>query len=113
MEDTNSFEDKNVNINKVNTGVKGLNDILNGGYLKNKPTLLKGSPGTGKTIFTLFFTYEQLKSNNSVIYVTCEESPEQIISHMDGFNIEIKKFLQEGKLLILDFTPILIDEVNR
>nr|WP_230963899.1 circadian clock protein KaiC [Legionella pneumophila] len=111
MEDTNSFEDKNVNINKVNTGVKGLNDILNGGYLKNKPTLLKGSPGTGKTIFTLFFTYEQLKSNNSVIYVTCEESPEQIISHMDGFNIEIKKFLQEGKLLILDFTPILIDEV--
>lgn len=111
MEDTNSFEDKNVNINKVNTGIKGLNDILNGGYLKNKPTLLKGSPGTGKTIFTLFFTYEQLKSNNSVIYVTCEESPEQIISHMDGFNIESKKFLQEGKLLILDFTPILIDEV--
>lgn len=111
MEDTNSFEDKNVNINKVNTGIKGLNDILNGGYLKNKPTLLKGSAGTGKTIFTLFFTYEQLKSNNSVIYVTCEESPEQIISHMDGFNIESKKFLQEGKLLILDFTPILIDEV--
>ncbi|WP_106225131.1 circadian clock protein KaiC [Legionella pneumophila] len=100
-----------MNINKVNTGIKGLNDILNGGYLKNKPTLLKGSPGTGKTIFTLFFTYEQLKSNNSVIYVTCEESPEQIISHMDGFNIESKKFLQEGKLLILDFTPILIDEV--
>ncbi|HDV6631587.1 TPA: circadian clock protein KaiC [Legionella pneumophila] len=100
-----------MNTNKTNTGVKGLDAILNGGYLKNKPTLLKGSPGTGKTIFTLFFADEQLKSNNSVIYVTCDESPEQMISHMDGFNIESKKFLQEGKFLILDFTPVLTDEV--
>lgn len=30
---------------------------------------------------------------------------------MDGFNLESSKFLQEGKLLILDFTPILTDEV--
>ncbi|HFF3355964.1 ATPase domain-containing protein [Legionella pneumophila] len=44
-----------MNTNKAKTGIKGLDDILNGGYLKNKPTLLKGSPGTGKTIFTLFF----------------------------------------------------------
>ncbi|HAU0206987.1 TPA: circadian clock protein KaiC [Legionella pneumophila] len=102
---------RNVNTNKAKTGIKGLDDILNGGYLKNKPTLLKGSPGTGKTIFTLFFTHEQLKSNNSVIYVTCDESPEQILAHMDGFNLESSKFLQEGKLLILDFTPILTDEV--
>ncbi|HCR5127045.1 TPA: circadian clock protein KaiC [Legionella pneumophila] len=102
---------RNVNTNKTKTGIKGLDDILNGGYLKNKPTLLKGSPGTGKTIFTLFFTHEQLKSNNSVIYVTCDEPPEQIIAHMDGFNLESSKFLQEGKLLILDFTPILTDEV--
>ncbi|WBV70166.1 hypothetical protein PGH46_14055 [Legionella pneumophila] len=45
------------------------------------------------------------------MYVTCDESPEQIIAHMDGFNLESSKFLQEGKLLILDFTPILTDEV--
>ncbi|HAT8860261.1 TPA: circadian clock protein KaiC [Legionella pneumophila subsp. pneumophila] len=102
---------QNVNINKTKTGIKGLDDVLNGGYLKNKPTLLKGSPGTGKTIFTLFFTYQQLKSKRKVIYVTCDESPEQIISHMDRFSLESKKFLQEGKLLILDFTPILTEEV--
>ncbi|HAT9398982.1 circadian clock protein KaiC [Legionella pneumophila] len=100
-----------MNTNKTKTGIKGLDDILNGGYLKNKPTLLKGGPGTGKTIYTLFFAHEQLKSNNSVIYVTCDEHPEQIIAHMAGFNLESSKFLQEGKLLILDFTPILTDEV--
>ncbi|HDV5710432.1 TPA: circadian clock protein KaiC [Legionella pneumophila] len=100
-----------MNTYKTKSGVKGLDDVLNGGYLKNKPTLLKGGPGTGKTIFTLFFTYEQLKSNSSVIYITCDESPEEIIAHMDGFNLESSKFLQEGKLLILDFTPVLTDEV--
>ncbi|HFL3896888.1 TPA: circadian clock protein KaiC [Legionella pneumophila] len=111
FKDMHPLRGRNVNTNKTKTGIKGLDDILNGGYLKNKPTLLKGSPGTGKTIFTLFFTHEQLKSNNSVIYVTCDEPPEQIIAHMDGFNLESSKFLQEGKLLILDFTPILTDEV--
>ncbi|CZH99245.1 TPA: circadian clock protein KaiC [Legionella pneumophila] len=100
-----------MNIYKTKTGIKGLDDILNGGYLKNKPTLLKGGPGTGKTIYTLFFAHEQLKSNNSVIYITCDEQPEQIIAHMAGFNLESSKFLQEGKLLILDFTPVLTDEV--
>ncbi|CZH76146.1 TPA: circadian clock protein KaiC [Legionella pneumophila subsp. pneumophila] len=100
-----------MNIYKTKTGVKGLDDVLNGGYLKNEPTLLKGGPGTGKTIFTLFFTHEQLKSNNNVIYITCDESPEKIIAHMDGFNLEGGKFLQEGKFLILDFTPVLSDEV--
>ncbi|MFO9159661.1 ATPase domain-containing protein [Legionella pneumophila serogroup 1] len=44
-----------MNIYKTKTGVKGLDDVLNGGYIKNEPTLLKGGPGTGKTIFTLFF----------------------------------------------------------
>ncbi|HGK7611945.1 TPA: circadian clock protein KaiC [Legionella pneumophila] len=100
-----------MNIYKTKTGVKGLDDVLNGGYIKNEPTLLKGGPGTGKTIFTLFFTHEQLKSNNNVIYITCDESPEKIIAHMDGFNLEGGKFLQEGKFLILDFTPVLSDEV--
>lgn len=51
---------QNVNINKTKTGIKGLDDVLNGGYLKNKPTLLKGSPGTGKTIFTLFLPTNNL-----------------------------------------------------
>jgi len=54
-----------VNINKTKTGIKGLDDILNGGYLKNKPTLLKGSPGTGKTIFTFFLRMNNLSQTTA------------------------------------------------
>lgn len=56
---------RNVNTNKAKTGIKGLDDILNGGYLKNKPTLLKGSPGTGKTIFTLFLRMNNLSQTTA------------------------------------------------
>jgi len=96
---------------KVSTGIRGLDDILNGGYLKGKPTLLKGGPGTGKTIYTLFFAHAQVQANESVIYLTCDEKPEQIISHMDNFGLEGSKLQKQGKICILDFTPEFSDQI--
>lgn len=98
-------------IKKTSTGIAGLDEILNGGYLKGKPTIIKGSPGTGKTLFTLFFASSQIQKGNNVIYVTCDESPRQIISHMDNFGLDGSKLEAEGKLLILDLTPEFDQEI--
>ncbi|HHI3993892.1 TPA: ATPase domain-containing protein [Legionella pneumophila] len=54
-----------MNIYKTKTGVKGLDDVLNGGYIKNEPTLLKGGPGTGKTIFTFFLHMNNLSQTTT------------------------------------------------
>ncbi|TFH01728.1 MAG: hypothetical protein E4H14_18330 [Candidatus Thorarchaeota archaeon] len=35
---------------RVNSGVKGLNDLLAGGYVEGRSTLLAGGLGTGKSI---------------------------------------------------------------
>lgn len=98
-------------VKKVSTGVDGLDSILNGGYLKSKPTLLKGGPGSGKTVFTLLFAHAQIEAGEQVIFITCDEKPEQIISHMDGFGLKGSKHTAEGKLLFLDFTQEFSDEV--
>lgn len=37
---------------KIPTGILGLDKILEGGYPKERPTLLKGGPGSGKTFYT-------------------------------------------------------------
>lgn len=100
-----------VGIDKISTGISGFDKILRGGYLKGKPTLLKGSPGAGKTIFTLFFAYAQIQAKRNVVFVTCDEPPQQIISHMDEFGLEGSRLQAEDKLLILDFTPEFNDEI--
>jgi len=37
-----------MNVEKLSTGINGLDKVLNGGYLKNSPTLIKGGFGTKK-----------------------------------------------------------------
>ncbi|QBR84775.1 circadian clock protein KaiC [Legionella israelensis] len=99
-------------IEKTTTGISGLDNILYGGYLKSKPTLIKGAAGTGKTLFTLFFAAAQIKEKGAVVYASCDEPPEQIIAYMDRFGLEGSKLQETGKLLILDFTPSLEDEIS-
>jgi circadian clock protein KaiC len=96
---------------KVSSGIIGVDNVLKGGYLQQRLTLLKGGPGTGKTIFSLFFAHAEIKAGSPVVYVSFEESPEQLINHMEQFGLEGKRWVKEGKLKILDFTMQPDDEV--
>ncbi|MET0072578.1 MAG: ATPase domain-containing protein, partial [Candidatus Thiodiazotropha sp.] len=62
---------------RKSSGLKGLDTILNGGYPTASPTLLKGGPGTGKTVFSLGFAHAQLQQGGSAVIATCDESPER------------------------------------
>jgi RecA/RadA recombinase len=45
----------NETLDRVSTGVPGMDDILGGGYLPDSATLVRGPPGSGKSIFTLHY----------------------------------------------------------
>ena len=100
------------NIAKIATGIKGLDSVLGGGYPAGSPILLRGSPGTGKTVFGLWFIYEQLKQGLSTILIACEEPPEKLLNYMDAFGMKGSEYHQSGKLTILDFRPNLRDQVD-
>ncbi|MCG7932879.1 MAG: circadian clock protein KaiC [Candidatus Thiodiazotropha lotti] len=96
---------------KISSGLKGLDTILNGGYPAACPTLLKGGPGTGKTVFSLGFAHAQLQQGGSAVIATCDESPERLVGYMDKFGMQGSAHLASGKLLILDFRPNLDETV--
>jgi circadian clock protein KaiC len=43
---------------RASTGIPGLDDVLNGGWARDRLHLLEGSPGTGKTTIALQFLME-------------------------------------------------------
>ena len=43
---------------RVSTGVLGLDEMLRGGFLRNRVILVRGGPGSGKTTFCLQFIIE-------------------------------------------------------
>ena len=44
-------------MNRVKTGIKGLDEMLAGGFLTESANLVEGAPGTGKTTLGMQFIY--------------------------------------------------------
>lgn len=90
---------------RLNTGIAELNRVLGGGIVKGSLTLISGAPGIGKSTLLLQSANNISKKYGKVLYVSGEESEEQIkirgdrlgsmspelyiISETDVSNIEI------------------------
>ncbi|MFH1448156.1 MAG: ATPase domain-containing protein [Candidatus Micrarchaeota archaeon] len=88
-------------MDRVKTGIEGLDELIEGGFPKNTSVLLSGSIGTGKTIFGLQFLVEGAKLGERGIYITFEETRELILDQASRFGWDIEKFEKEHKLRII------------
>ena len=91
-------------IAKVKSGVEGFDQLLDGGFPIGRSYLVSGEPGTGKTIFSLQFLLEGLKSGENCVYVSIDEKPENIILDAESLGWDLKPFLDRGRLHFLDVT---------
>lgn len=71
---------------RYNTGIAELNRVLGGGLVKGSLTLISGDPGIGKSTL-LLQTCAMISEKGSVLYVSGEESEEQIKMRADRLNI--------------------------
>jgi circadian clock protein KaiC len=63
---------------KAATGVAGLDDILCGGFPRNRIYLIQGDPGVGKTTLALQFLLEGVHRGESCLYITLSETEEEV-----------------------------------
>ena len=101
-----SFEEEIPKIEKrgkrIESGIPGLDEILNGGIPARNVVLLSGGPGTGKSIFAQQFLYHGLTKNEPGVLVALEEHPAQIITNMLNFGWDVRKYQAEGLFEIVD-----------
>ena len=60
------------------TGIAGLDDILVGGFTRNRLFLVEGVPGSGKTTLALQFLIAGAENGETVLYVTLSETEEEL-----------------------------------
>ncbi len=89
---------------KLKTGIEGLDTLLYGGIPKGRACLIAGEPGTGKTLFSLQFLLEGLQEGQRAIYITIDEKPEHLISDALALGWDLRPYLESGALQILDVT---------
>ena len=88
---------------KTKTGLPVLDKITNGGLPTGEMILLSGAPGTGKTVLSFQFLYNGVKKfDEPGIFISLDESPEEIIADMHSFGFrETEKFIEQKKLKIV------------
>jgi len=87
---------------KLPTGIGGFDDLSHGGLPRHRTTLLKGGPGSGKTVFALQCLVNAVRKRREPgIFVAFEESTPQIIANAGSFNWGLPA-LAKNKLFFLD-----------
>lgn len=76
---------------RFDTGISELNRVLGGGLVKGSLTLISGDPGIGKSTLLLQCAHEIAKRYGTVLYVSGEESEEQIKIRGDRLSATAEK----------------------
>ena len=114
----NSIEGKDVS--RTSTGVGELDRVLGGGIVKGSLILLGGEPGIGKSTLILQIC-DKMQGEGKVLYISGEESAEQIKIRADrlGINNEDILFMAETDIdiissAILEINPklVIIDSIQ-
>lgn len=80
----------------MQTGFSELDRVLGGGLVKGSLVLLGGEPGIGKSTLILQIC-EKIKGEGKVLYISGEESAEQIKLRADRLNIKSEDILFLGE----------------
>jgi len=82
---------------KIATGIQGFDELSHGGLPRNRISLLKGGPGSGKTVFALQSLVNAARLREEPgIFVAFEERPQQIIANAAGFKWNLSALLKGG-----------------
>ncbi len=71
------------NYNRISSGIKELDRVLGGGIVQGSLVLISGEPGIGKSTLILQAVNNIAKTQGAVLYVSGEESEEQIKMRAD------------------------------
>jgi KaiC/GvpD/RAD55 family RecA-like ATPase len=91
----------------VKTGIKGVDELLDGrGIPKGSTVLVLGAPGSGKTIFSLQFLQYGASQGENGVYLSMDEDPERMLVNAELMGVNLRKFVDEKKIAIVDASPI-------
>jgi circadian clock protein KaiC len=82
------------------SGIPGLDEMLRGGLLRGRTSILSGVSGSGKTIASLQFLCEGASRGEKGLLFSFEETPVQLRKLASDFNLELKAFEEKGLIKV-------------
>jgi len=103
---------------RIKTGISELDNLIQGGFPKGSFVVATGTAGSGKTIFGCQFISEGIKNNEKCLFISAEQTTEEIVDQAKQFGWDFDNWENEGKLRIISllgkqlFETKAIDEIK-
>jgi KaiC/GvpD/RAD55 family RecA-like ATPase len=97
---------------KIPSGIAGFDSITKGGFERTSVNLVRGGPGTGKTLFSIQFLYAGIKENDeSVVYLSFSESKRSIFKAARLIGCDFEEAEKAGNFTFIKRSPHEVSEV--
>lgn len=93
-------------IPRVELGIEGLDEMIQGGVPERALIAVIGTAGTGKTTFGLQFLLQGLLKGERTVFITLEQSRDEILDTAAEFGWDFDEYRSNGDLVIVDLDPI-------
>ncbi|MBV9962490.1 MAG: circadian clock protein KaiC [Parafilimonas sp.] len=93
--------DYKVSGNTISTGLSSLDKLFEkSGIFEGSSTLVTGTAGTAKTLLAAYFALSSCKRDETVLYFSFEESPDQLIRNVATIGMNLKPYIKSKRLII-------------
>ena len=88
-------------LKKTPSGINGFDEITDGGLPKNRPTIICGNTGSGKTVISMEFLVKgALKYNEPGVFMSFEETREELATNMESLHFDLDSLIKKRKIYI-------------
>ena len=93
-------------IPRIDLGIEGLDEMILGGIPERHLIVCIGGAGSGKTTFGLQFLHHGLRNGQNGVFITLEQTYEDIMDTANGRGWEFDRYEQEDALAVVDLDPV-------
>ncbi len=90
---------------KARSGVRGLDEITGGGLPRGRPTLVCGSAGAGKTLFSVEFLVRGIAMGEPGVFMAFEETAAELAQNVASLGFDLDHLIATKKLVV-DFVRV-------
>ncbi|MCK5040617.1 MAG: hypothetical protein KAR87_06640 [Candidatus Aenigmarchaeota archaeon] len=89
-------------IERVPSGITGLDELMEGGFPKQNGFLISGTPGSGKTTFALQYIINGAMNYDDVgVFISVEEPVNLLQDRFGRFGWDFKKLEEKGQVYVI------------
>jgi len=96
---------------KARSGVRGLDEITGGGLPRGRPTLVCGSAGAGKTLFSVEFLVRGVEMGENGVFMAFEETAAELSQNVASLGFDLEHLVATKKLVV-DFVRVERSEIE-